>query len=231
MNAYPMGQTIDLGPWELRDADGDLVVAADEACTLLLPDGTTTNPTVTTPSTGVYTALVTPSQLGLHSFEAILTLSDGSQAVNTGHFRVIASPTVAPGYRHERDLVRIHIGDTNPDAELLTDVEIDLLLDARSGVVLPAAADACDAISAKFARDFDLKWQSGSDVGGEFDRSQMSEMYAERAKALRSQLGAQLTAQPVTRIDGYSDDLSTRDTSASRAGRVRAGYYHPDLPS
>ena len=152
MNAYPVGQTIDLGPWELRDADGDLVVAADEACTLLLPDGTTTNPTVTTPSTGVYTALVTPAQLGLHSFEAILTLSDGSQAVNVGEFYVTATPfdprpTDLTDVGAVRSFQQTPVGDSTQDA-------IIAALITRASAAISQYCDTVFTASEDTARDF-----------------------------------------------------------------------------
>lgn len=131
MNAYPMGQTIDLGPWELRDADGDLVAAADEACTLLHPDGTTTTPTVTATSTGIYTALVTPAQLGLHSYEAILTLSDGSQAVNVGEFYVTATP-FDPSPVDLTDLAAVRSFLQTPAGDVAQDAVIGQLITAAS---------------------------------------------------------------------------------------------------
>ena len=92
MNTYPLGQTIDLGPWTLRDADGDLTAASSSACTVLLPDGTTATPTVTTSSTGIYSATYTPAAAGVYTYRTVLTLSDGSTAVNVGELRVDASP-------------------------------------------------------------------------------------------------------------------------------------------
>lgn len=88
MKHYPSGQTIDLGPWVLRDADGDLTDSTDEVCTVTLPDGTTATPAVTTSSTGIYSAAYTPSTNGLHSYRTELTLSDGSVAVNVDSFLV-----------------------------------------------------------------------------------------------------------------------------------------------
>lgn len=139
MNAYPVGQTIDLGPWELRDSDGDLVVAADEACTLLHPDGTTTNPAVTSPSTGVYTALVTPSNAGVYTYRVVLTLSDGSQAVNVGEFRVDASPLTTPAAA-----TTTYTTPTLLRAEL--DIDPDQLSDADATRVIQAAEDHIDVL-------------------------------------------------------------------------------------
>jgi hypothetical protein len=65
----------------------------------------------------------------------------------------------------DRDKVRLLIGDTDETDPLLYDDEVDALLAQRVHVVttggtiynLPAAAaDACGAIAAKFARDFDF---------------------------------------------------------------------------
>ena len=80
----------------------------------------------------------------------------------------------------DRDILRLEIGDTNPDRPLFADDELDVFLARYPGRVLVAAADACDSLAIRFARDFDFKWKDQS-----FSRSQMSARYAALAKDLR----------------------------------------------
>lgn len=92
-----------------------------------------------------------------------------------------------------RDQVRLEIGDTDvdPDADaLFSDEAIDGFLarygavgtdsDAVVGTIKSAAADACDALANRFAREFDF-----SEDGQSFSRSQRSRAYADRARQLR----------------------------------------------
>lgn len=130
-----------------------------------------------------------------------------------------------------RDQVRLQIGDNDSNAFLLTDAEIDSFLERHTDQVLPAAADACDALAARFARDFDFKWKDG-----EFKKGSRADRYAKLAEQLRARagVGQPATSLPVTRVDGYSDDLSSEDGAgvgrADRTGTVRAGYFDGDLP-
>lgn len=129
------------------------------------------------------------------------------------------------------DQVRLQIGDTDNTAFLFTDVEIGQFLERHNDEVLAAAADACDALAARFARDFDFKWKDG-----EFKKGSRADRYAKLAEQLRARagIGQPATSLPVTRVDGYSDDLSTEDGAgvgrADRTGTVRAGYFDGDLP-
>jgi hypothetical protein len=116
--------------------------------------------------------------------------------------------------------VRFEVGDKTEPA-LLTDEEIAYALARRNDAVLATAADICDALSTKFATDYNFEWQSGTNARGKFDRAKVSEQFAARAVRLleraREEVSGGLTAIPVTRIDGTSDDLSTRDGSQHRA--------------
>lgn len=129
------------------------------------------------------------------------------------------------------DQVRLQIGDTDNTAFLFTDVEIGSFLERHSDNVLLAAADACDALAARFARDFDFKWKDG-----EFKKGSRADRYAKLAEQLRANAGIAPAAgsMAVTRIDGYSDDLSSEDGAgvgrANRTGTVRAGYFDGDIP-
>jgi hypothetical protein len=125
------------------------------------------------------------------------------------------------------DQVRLEIGDENLDSPLFGDAQIQYKLDGRGGNVLLAAADLCDVLATRYAGEYDFS----SAARMTFRRSQKTAAYEARAKALRNRAGG-LTTVSVTRVDGFSDDISTRDGSGqgSRTGRVRAGYFDPDLP-
>lgn len=94
-----------------------------------------------------------------------------------------------------RDIVRLLIGDTDTADQLLADADLDALL-ARRYVVgasggtsynaTAAAADACGAISAKFARQFDF-----TEDGASFARAQRVAHYREQERVLRNRAGGQ----------------------------------------
>lgn len=137
----------------------------------------------------------------------------------------------------QRDKVRLYIGDTDATRPLFNDTEIDLVIDDRDGNALLAAADACDILATRFAREHDFEWQGSTNARGKFSRSQMSKQYADRAETLRKRaaqaVGAgQISTTATTRVDGFSDDLDSRSGAgqAAATGRVRVGYSHPDLP-
>jgi hypothetical protein len=133
-----------------------------------------------------------------------------------------------------RDQVRLELGDTDETRALFADEEIDAKLDARAGNVLLTAADLCDILATRFAREYDFEWQgAGESARGKFSRSQMAKMYADRAVTLRDRATGGIGTITTTRIDGYSDDLSTRDGAGTvgAGGRVRSGYSAPDLPA
>jgi hypothetical protein len=124
-----------------------------------------------------------------------------------------------------RDKVRLRIGDTNSADPLLYDEEIDYFLSERGDDVAKAAADCAAAIAAKYARAFEFETD-----GQKFKRQQVYEHYTALAKDLRNGVGGGLSTIVVTRVDGVSDDLSTRDGAAQAAatGHVRRGYTNPD---
>lgn len=87
-----------------------------------------------------------------------------------------------------RDTVRLMIGDTDPSDILLADGEIDTFISRRtindSVNAEAAAADACEAIAAKFGRDYSV-----TEDGQTFLRSQRVDHYTELAKYLRKRAG------------------------------------------
>lgn len=120
----------------------------------------------------------------------------------------------------------MEIGDTDSATALFTDEEINSKLDNETNELL-AAASLCDILATRFARAYDFTTD-----GQQFSRSQMSKSYAQRADELRQQSGQGITTLATTRIDGYSDDIAYDEVTgtASRRGRVIAGYFSPDLP-
>jgi hypothetical protein len=80
--------------------------------------------------------------------------------------------------------VRIKIGDNDEAAQLLGDEEIEDFITAWPNNVEMAAADAAEAIAAKFSRGFNF-----STDGQSFNRRERVEHYTDLAKRLRSRGG------------------------------------------
>lgn len=123
-------------------------------------------------------------------------------------------------FTYEEDLsddlsqVRFHVGDTASANPLFSDAEVNASLAARNGDVLATAADLCEQLATRFARDVDVVAD-----GQSLKRSQRSAAYAARAGALRSKSGTGgLSTIQVTRVDGVSDDVPGRQ--GSRSGQV-----------
>lgn len=122
--------------------------------------------------------------------------------------------------------VQLEIGDV--DKTLFTPEQIEHKLNDRGGNVLATAADLCDILATRYAGQFDF----ASAARMNFKRSQKSEAYERRAKAIRERIGG-LNVVPLTRTDGFTDDISVRDGAGqgnSRTGRIRRGYTDPDQP-
>ena len=92
------------------------------------------------------------------------------------------------------DKVRLAIGDTDTDDAILSDEEINGLIEDRSVLdtsggtafvnVPAAAADAAEAIAAKYARNFDF-----AEDGQRFSVSQRVGHYQALARELRNRSG------------------------------------------
>lgn len=125
--------------------------------------------------------------------------------------------------------VRLEIGDTDSTDALFTDAEINVKLSLRANNIEATAADLCDILAVRFARQFDFETD-----GQKFARSQRSKMYKDMAAVLRARANGGITSVPTTRVDGYSSDVTSEDVSTSSVtssgGRVRQGYVSPDLP-
>lgn len=120
--------------------------------------------------------------------------------------------------------VRLEIGDTTSATALFQDEEINVKLAERGDDVLLTAADLCDILARRFARDFDFATD-----GQSFSRSQKSKMYAEMAASLRSRAsGVQSIA--TTRVDGFSDDIDNESVDNSQENARRRYYGRRGFP-
>lgn len=90
------------------------------------------------------------------------------------------------------DIVRLKVGDTNPADPLLEDDELETYLDNWPDNVELAAADAAEAIAAKFSRDYGFQTAEGQ----RFDRNQRVTHYMDLAKSLRSRGGGMIWPSP-----------------------------------
>lgn len=184
---------------------------------------TTSN--ITEGPTGTYTwVFTTPSSAGQY----LIVWDYGGSEDPVEELEVTASGTAAPSYDLSTDVgkVRLEIGDTETDTPEFVDEEITYFLSVE-GSVLGAAARACEALAAKFARQYDFQTDDQR-----FQRSQMSKQYADLASTLRSRAGGVVTTSP-TRVDGYSDDIANNEVSTASTGgrgRVRRGWFRQDVP-
>lgn len=80
--------------------------------------------------------------------------------------------------------VRVKVGDNDESAQLLSDEEVEEFVAAWPGNLEMAAADAAEAIAAKFSRAFNF-----STDGQSFNRRERVEHYTDLAKRLRSRGG------------------------------------------
>lgn len=119
--------------------------------------------------------------------------------------------------------VRFELGDTDSNAALFADEEIEAKLAERGDDVLLAAADLCEILARKYARAYDFETD-----GQKFSRSQMSKQYLELARQLRARAGG-VTSVATTRVDGYSSDIPS--DQVSNAGTAtqdpRHRFYAP----
>lgn len=114
-----------------------------------------------------------------------------------------------------KDQVRLLIGDTDTDDQQLSNESIEFYLSSRGGSVNLAAADACDSIAAKYARQVDTKNGSLS-----VSASQRAKAYRDLASDLRTQnaelCGAFFGGQS---IDGKIDLETDTDAIQPRFAR------------
>lgn len=125
--------------------------------------------------------------------------------------------------------VRLQIQDTDASDALFTDAEVQVYLDLRADNLLQTAADLCDVLAIRFSREFDFETDRQK-----FSRSQRQKMYAEMAVSLRARANGGVQSVPSTKVDGYSSDIDSEQTSTAgspgASGRVRQGYFSGDVP-
>lgn len=121
--------------------------------------------------------------------------------------------------------VRLEIGDTDSAAALFADEEIQVKLGARGDNVLLASADLCDILARHFARDFDFKSDNQ-----EFKRGSRSARYQALAQQLRDRASGGVASIPSTRVDGYSQDISSTDVQVADTNPRRRYYPPKDAP-
>lgn len=123
--------------------------------------------------------------------------------------------------------VRLVVGDTDSTDPLLTDAEVNHFLGEHSDINVAAAA-AAEAIAGKFARGYNFATD-----GQSFNRSERVDHYlalAARLDPANARNAGGITTTATTRIDGYSEDVDYQDVDTGSVGRIRRGYYDPDLP-
>ena len=96
----------------------------------------------------------------------------------------------------DRDIVRLKIGDTDTDDQLLSNETLDALLAIRADVIL-CSIDACRAILAKLARDID---RSAAGMSG--SRSQKTQHYKDVLANLIKESGGETRVK----VGGISKD-------------------------
>ena len=84
--SFPVGDTVKLTV-EVRVSD--VLTSATMACTIQLPDGTTTTPTPSEVSTGIYQIVYTTTQAGYHPWRIVATGS--ASGVREGKFYIHSS--------------------------------------------------------------------------------------------------------------------------------------------
>lgn len=111
--------------------------------------------------------------------------------------------------------IRLELGDVTansgvkPTRANFTDEELQIFLD-REGTAMRAVAGACEALA---------RWWSiiaNTTVGSRSEQlGEVAKRWAEQAKELRAQHGgsAVVCTAGVIRVDGYSDDIPSDDTT------------------
>lgn len=192
-------QTYDLGDrprfeHEVRDADGTLTTAT-VVLTMTNPSGTTSIPTVTTPSTGIYQASVTLNAAG--TWFGVWTASGNVVSVDT--FQVSVTDPAPPVYvTLEMFKASLRVNSTTADQD-------------RDDLLLQALASASRQIDEHCGRTFGL------------DDSDTSRTYSPRGRTIRTDDGDlllidDLGAAPTTveyGIGGTYTALTTADYLAS----------------
>jgi hypothetical protein len=128
------------------------------------------------------------------------------------------------------DRVRLYLGDTNPEAQLLQDEEISFLYNDASANALVAAARAADMLAARHASSV-----SRSIGRLSIDRGDRAESFRKLAADLWAQAGGRpenLNVIPYVGGISKDDKATTRDnTDRVRPAFTRTTHFNPDLDS
>ena len=115
--AYNLGAVVTKSV-TVKDSDGNLANAGSMVVTLTLPDGTTTTPAVTNPSTGVYVFTYTPTQIGIHGVRWLATGANAGatppdvfEVTDPASFPIVSLDDL-------KEHLNISASDTTDDAEL-----------------------------------------------------------------------------------------------------------------
>lgn len=127
--------------------------------------------------------------------------------------------------------IRLEIGDTEqgagngvkpPNLANFHDEELDHFYQQEGSHVLAASARACEVLARMWARS-----QSSVRIRDyAIDSREKAKEFRELAKDLRQRSGTQFASgsAPTTKVDGYSDDVSSQETGSG-------GEYYRERPT
>lgn len=174
--------------WTLTLPDGQTPITdATVALVVTKPDGTDTAPVAAIHiGEGLYRAIYSPTEAGLHAFE--LTATGTGDDTEKGNFYVKADPAVSPPATLDPTTavgqVRLLVSDLDEDNLIFHDTEIQAFLTLEGDSIRLAAAQALDTLAsneamvAKKIRTQDLTT----------DGPAVAKELRERAAALRQQV-------------------------------------------
>lgn len=126
---FDLGDPVPLSV-QVKDSTGALANAGAITLTITLPDGTSATPTVSNPSTGVYTASYATTQAGHHAVRWVATGLNASAF--TDAFEVdVAAPSGLVSLAE----VRAHLEFRNPDTANAKDEELRRYIDAATDFI------------------------------------------------------------------------------------------------
>lgn len=243
---YSVGQTIDLGPEVVTDANGNATTASAKVVTVKAPDGTTSTPTVTgSGGASGYDASLTVTQIGVWSYEWDFTVS-GDHAVRTGIFYVAAS-TFDPSSIDLTDLASLRTFMQTPAGDVEQDAIIGQLITAASRAISTHLGRELRS-SGTATRRFELDARNQpSSLDGHPARLDLHPYDLQTLTSLRVDpeatpttltLDADFRLLPVTKADGswtairfYSLPSTTGASNGSRVIEITGTWGLPSIPA
>ncbi len=128
-----------------------------------------------------------------------------------------------PAITDSTEKVRLLIGDTDSSDQLLSDDQIDFFLTERGDNYVLAAADAAEAVAAKFSSAYDFTTDEQS-----FKRSQVAAQFLALAAKLRLRASNSASVVALTKVDGFSDDIAADDVGVTSVNPRRRFYGQED---